>query len=127
MEKIIKKIEDKTAVVGVVGLGYVGLPMAVTVARKGYKVIGVDVSEYAVIHVNAGDNYIGDVDDAELKALVEKGLLKATYDYAEMKEADVIMIAVPTPLDKYQQPDSSYVRSSVDSLAENVSKETQNK
>ena len=124
MEKIIRKIEDKTAVIGIVGLGYVGLPMAVTVARKGYKVIGVDVSEYAVTHVNAGDNYIGDVDDAELKALVEEGMLKATYDYAEMKEADVIMIAVPTPLDKYQQPDSSYVRSSVNSLAENVSKET---
>ncbi len=122
--KLIGKIKDKTAIVGVVGLGYVGLPMAVTVARKGYKVIGVDVSEYAVNHVNAGDNYIGDVDDAELKELVEAGMLKASFDYSEMKQADVIMIAVPTPLDKYQQPDSSYVRASVDSLVDNVSPDT---
>lgn len=119
-----EKIKNKTAVIGVVGLGYVGLPMAVTVARKGYKVIGVDVSEYAVTHVNAGDNYIGDVDDAELKKLVKNGMLKATFDYGEMKEADVIMIAVPTPLDKYQQPDSSHVRASVNSLSENISEDT---
>ncbi len=121
---LIEKIQNKTAVIGVVGLGYVGLPMAVTVARKGFKVIGVDVSEYAVTHVNAGDNYIGDVDDAELKKLVTDGMLKATFDYGEMKNADVIMIAVPTPLDKYQQPDSSYVRASVISLSENISEDT---
>jgi len=122
--KLIGKIKDKTAIVGVVGLGYVGLPMAVTVARKGYKVIGVDVSEYAVNHLNAGDNYIGDVDDAELKELVDAGMLKASFDYSEMKQADVIMIAVPTPLDKYQQPDSSYVKASVNSLVDNVSPDT---
>ena len=121
---LLEKIKNKSAVVGVVGLGYVGLPMAVAVARKGYNVIGIDVSEYAVTHVNAGENYIGDVDDDELKQLVSKGKLKATFDYAEAKAADVIMIAVPTPLDKYQQPDSSYVRASVKSLAENVSAET---
>jgi UDP-N-acetyl-D-glucosamine dehydrogenase len=122
--KLIEKIKDKTAIVGIVGLGYVGLPMAVTVARKGYKVIGIDVSEYAVNHVNAGDNYIGDVDDAEMKELVDAGMLKASFDYAEMKQADVIMIAVPTPLDKYQQPDSSYVKASVNSLVDNVSHDT---
>lgn len=119
-----KKINNKTAIVGVVGLGYVGLPMAVTVARKGYNVIGVDVSDYAVTSVNAGKNYIGDVDDVELKQLVEAGKLKASKDYAALNEADVIMIAVPTPLDKYQQPDSSYVKESVKDLSENVSKET---
>ncbi|MCF7858921.1 MAG: nucleotide sugar dehydrogenase [Candidatus Cloacimonetes bacterium] len=124
MNDIVNKIKQKSAVVGVVGLGYVGLPMAVTVARKGFKVIGVDVNEYAITHVNSGENYIGDVDDAELKQLVENGMLKATFDYAELKLADVVMIAVPTPLDKYQQPDSSYVRSSVVSLAENVSAQT---
>jgi len=122
--KLIEKIKNKTAVIGVVGLGYVGLPMAVTVARKGFKVIGVDVSEYAVTHVNAGDNYIGDVDDAELKKFVENGMLKATFDYGEMKDADVIMIAVPTPLDKYKQPNSSYVYESVNSLSENISEDT---
>lgn len=122
--KLIEKINDKTAVVGIVGLGYVGLPMAVAVARKGFKVLGVDVSEYAVTHVNDGENYIGDVDDAELKDLVEKGMLKASLSYECMNECDVIMVAVPTPLDKYQQPDSSYVRSSVASLAATVSADT---
>ncbi|MCF7793948.1 MAG: nucleotide sugar dehydrogenase [Candidatus Cloacimonetes bacterium] len=122
--QIIKKIENKSAIVGVIGLGYVGLPMAVTVARKGFRVIGVDVSKYAVNHVNAGQNYIGDVDDDELKEMVENGRLSATFDYGEMRKADIIMIAVPTPLDKYQQPDSSFVQASVDSLAENVSKDT---
>ena len=122
--KLIQKIKDKSAIIGIVGLGYVGLPMAVTVARKGFKVIGVDVSKYAVNHVNAGDNYIGDVDDNELKELVNAGMLRATFEYSEMKQADVIMIAVPTPLDKYQQPDSSYVRASVKSLVDNVSPDT---
>ncbi len=118
---LLNKIEKKTAVVTVVGLGYVGLPMAVTVARKGFKVLGVDVSDYAVSSVNAGKNYIGDVDDNELKELVEKGMLRATKDYSEVAETSVIMIAVPTPLDKYQQPDSSYVRAATESLVDHVS------
>jgi UDP-N-acetyl-D-glucosamine dehydrogenase len=124
MMKLLHKIKNKTALVGVVGLGYVGLPMAVTVAREGYKVVGVDVSKHAVNSVNAGDNYIGDVDDDELREIVQSGMLKASFEYAELKAADVIMVAVPTPLDKYQQPDSSYVRSSVQSLSEVVSPDT---
>ncbi len=118
--ELLSKIEKKTAVVTVVGLGYVGLPMAVTVARKGFKVLGVDVSDHAVNSVNAGKNYIGDVDDNELKELVEKGMLRATRDYSEVAETSVIMIAVPTPLDKYQQPDSSYVRAATESLVDHV-------
>ncbi len=121
---IIAKIENKTAVIGVIGLGYVGLPMAVAVGRKGFKVVGIDTSDHAVTSVNAGENYIGDVDDAELKQLVNDGFLKASKDYAEINICDVIMIAVPTPLDKYQQPDSSYVKDSTNALAENVSKNT---
>lgn len=121
---LIDKIKNKEAVIGVIGLGYVGLPMAVTVARKGFRVIGVDVSDYAVDHVNAGENYIGDVDDKELKELVNKGLLQASRDYEVLREADVVMIAVPTPLDKFQQPDSSYVKASVESLAKVVSENT---
>ncbi|MBN1949077.1 MAG: nucleotide sugar dehydrogenase [Candidatus Cloacimonetes bacterium] len=121
---LIEKISNKQAVVGVIGLGYVGLPMAVTVARKGFRVLGVDISDYAVEHVNAGENYIGDVDDAELKDLVMKGMLKAYLDYSCLEEADIILIAVPTPLDRYQQPDSGYVRAAVNSLAEVVTKDT---
>ncbi|MCF7912834.1 MAG: nucleotide sugar dehydrogenase [Candidatus Cloacimonetes bacterium] len=97
--------------------------MAVTAARAGFKVIGVDVSRHAIESVNNGLNYIGDVDDQELKDLVEKKMLRATDDYSQLKEANVILIAVPTPLDKYQQPDSSFICSAISSLAPNVSKE----
>ncbi len=117
---LIDKIKDKTSFVAIIGLGYVGLPMAVTVARKGFNVLGIDVSKRCVDAVNAGQNYIGDVDDAELKELVEKEMIKATTDYSEIKDADVVMIAVPTPLDKFQQPDSSYIEKSIESMKDYI-------
>ena len=123
-KEITEKIDNKSAIIGIVGLGYVGLPMAVTIAGKGFDVIGIDVSRHAVESVNAGKNYIGDIDDAKLERLVREKKLKASFDYKELKDADVVLIAVPTPLDKYQQPDSSYIRASVKSLAESVSKNT---
>ena len=122
VKDLIEKIKNKTAIVGVIGLGYVGLPMAVTIALKGYNVIGVDVSEFAVNHVNSGENYIGDVRDEDLSYLVKNGKLKATLNYEELRNASVILIAVPTPLDKYQQPDSSYIRESVKSLSNVISR-----
>ncbi len=118
--KLKQKIEDKSAVIGVVGLGYVGLPMAVTVARQGFRVIGFDVSDHAVDSVNAGRNYIGDVDDDELRLVVGDGRLSATKDYSQMSEVHAVMIAVPTPLDKYQQPDSSYIRAAVNAMVDHV-------
>jgi len=120
-EKLIKKFTSKQAKVAVIGLGYVGLPMAVTVARAGYHVIGIDVSDFCVQNVNAGKNYIGDVDDTELRDLVGKGLLVATSDYTQIKSVDVILIAVPTPLDKYHQPDMSYIVSSINSVSQHIS------
>ncbi len=119
-----ERIKDKSVVIGVIGLGYVGLPMAVTVARKGYKVVGFEVSSYAIEHVNAGMNYIGDVDDSELAEVVDKGLLCATADYTRIKEVGVIMIAVPTPLDKYHQPDTTYIKASMASLSPYLQKDT---
>ncbi|PID29370.1 MAG: UDP-N-acetyl-D-glucosamine dehydrogenase [Candidatus Cloacimonadota bacterium] len=121
---LVKKIEEKSAKVAVVGLGYVGLPMAVSVARKGFSVLGIDVSDHAVNSVNEGKNYIGDVDDAELEKYVKEGKLKATKDYGKVNDIDVIMIAVPTPLDKYHQPDSSFVKAAADSIVANISEET---
>jgi len=106
---LITKLQDKTAVIGVVGLGYVGLPMAVTSAKKGFKVLGFEVSQYSIEHVNAGKNYIGDVDDADLVKVVKAGMLSATADYSRIKEVNVIIIAVPTPLDKYHQPDTTFI------------------
>jgi UDP-N-acetyl-D-glucosamine dehydrogenase len=121
---LIESILGKQIKVGVVGLGYVGLPMAVTVARKGFHVLGIDVSKHAVEHVNAGKNYIGDVDDAELADLVAKGMLTATHDYSMIKDVSVILIAVPTPLDKYHQPDSSFIEKAVASMQPHVSPNT---
>ena len=113
---LISKIKDKTAIIGVVGLGYVGLPMAVTIARKGFKVIGFEVSDYAVEHVNAGENYIGDVQDEDLQKVVAAGLLSATKDYSRIAEVHAIMIAVPTPLDRYHQPDVTFIKSATQAM-----------
>lgn len=110
--EILKKIEDKTAVVGVIGLGYVGLPLAVEKAKVGYKTVGFDVQESKVDMVNKGINYIGDVVNFELEDIVKKGLLSATSDFSFVSNMDFIAICVPTPLDEYQQPDISYVRDS---------------
>ncbi|MBW6515209.1 MAG: nucleotide sugar dehydrogenase [Candidatus Cloacimonetes bacterium] len=121
---LLEKIQSKEAKVAVVGLGYVGLPMAVTVARNGYNVLGFDILQKRADQIKRGENYIGDVDSEELKELVEKGLISATTDYSLIKDMDVIMVAVPTPLDKYKQPDSSYVISSTKSIAEHIKKDT---
>ncbi len=123
-EELIQKIEQKEIVVGVVGLGYVGLPLAVEKAKAGFKTIGFDVQEEKVKLVNEGKNYIADVVDEELKELVEKGMFKATTDFSKIKDVDFIAICVPTPLDNHQQPDISYVESSAKSIAPHLSKNT---
>jgi UDP-N-acetyl-D-glucosamine dehydrogenase len=123
-ENLIKKIENKEIVVGVVGLGYVGLPLAVEKAKAGFKTIGFDVQDTKVKMVNEGHNYIGDVVDNDLKELVEKGILKATTDFSFVKNVDFIAICVPTPLDEHQQPDISYVVNSTKAVAEHLKKET---
>lgn len=123
-ENLIKKIENKEIVVGVVGLGYVGLPLAVEKAKAGFKTIGFDVQAEKVNMVNEGHNYIGDVVDSDLKELVESGMLKATTDFSFIKDVDFVAICVPTPLDEHQQPDISYVENSSKAVAEYLSKET---
>lgn len=120
--ELLKKIQDKTATVAVIGLGYVGLPLAVEKAKAGYKTIGFDIQEAKVKMVNQGKNYIGDVVDAELDELVKNGLLSATNDYSIVKEADFIAICVPTPLDQFQQPDISYVKSSAIDISKYLKK-----
>ena len=121
-QTLLDKINTKQITVGVVGLGYVGLPLAVEKAKAGYKTIGFDIQPAKVDMVNQGINYIGDVVDSELKDLVEKGLLSATCDFSFVKDVDFIAIAVPTPLDEYQQPDISYVRESTIQVAQYIKK-----
>lgn len=123
-EQLLKKIDEKSIIVGVVGLGYVGLPLAVEKAKAGFKTIGFDVQEEKVNLVNEGHNYIGDVVDSDLKNLVEKGMLSATTDFSFVKDVDFIAICVPTPLDSHQQPDISYVRSSTEAISKYLTRGT---
>ncbi|SDM56454.1 nucleotide sugar dehydrogenase [Sediminibacillus halophilus] len=116
-ERLIERLNNKNAVIGVVGLGYVGLPLAVEKAKAGYNVIGFDVQVSRVEEVNKGINYIGDVVDEELQELVTKKRLKATTDYSLISEVDAVAICVPTPLDIYKQPNTSYVESSASEIS----------
>jgi len=109
MKNLQQRIESKEITVGVVGLGYVGLPLAVEFGNAGIRTIGIDVNQARVDQLNAGDNYIQDVDDAELKALVGAGTFTATTDFASIRNIDAICIAVPTPLSKTKDPDISYI------------------
>lgn len=104
------KIADKTALVGVVGLGYVGLPFAVEKAKVGFNVLGIEQNPLRSEKVNRGENYIGDVHDEELTELVQKGLIHSVTNYDSVADMDVIVICVPTPLNKNLAPDLQYVR-----------------
>ena len=119
-EELIEKIQNKTLCMGVCGLGYVGLPLAVDKAKHGFRTIGFDVQQEKVDMVNAGKNYIGDVVDADLEKLVNAGMLSATTDFSRVCDVDFIAICVPTPLDKHQQPDISYVRDSTIAISKHL-------
>ena len=121
---LLKKIRNKEIIVGVVGLGYVGLPLAVEKAKAGFKTIGFDVQRVKVDLVNAGKNYIGDIVDSDLESLVNNNMFSATTDFSFVKDVDFIAICVPTPLDKHQQPDISYVKNSTIEIAKYMTKGT---
>jgi UDP-N-acetyl-D-glucosamine dehydrogenase len=106
---LLEKIQGRTALVGVIGLGYVGLPLAVLQAKAGFRVVGIDEASGKVAQVNRGQNYISDVEDDELKAAVQSGRLTATTDFAVLKECDVVLICVPTPLTRNKEPDISAI------------------
>jgi len=112
-----EKIRSRRARVGIVGLGYVGLPLAVEFARAGFSVTGIDISEEKTRRVNAGDSYVGDVAGATLAPLVESGKLRATTDFSAVLELDTVNICVPTPLRKTKDPDMSFIVSSCQEIA----------
>ena len=116
-QKLLKRIEDRSAVVSVVGLGYVGLPLAMEFAKAGFKVIGYDVSQRVVDLLNGGESHIQDVPAREVAEMVKAGRFEATARAERLGEADAVSIAVPTPLSKTRDPDMSYVLSAADTIA----------
>ncbi|GIU74163.1 MAG: UDP-N-acetyl-D-glucosamine dehydrogenase [Bryobacteraceae bacterium] len=117
---LLEKIRSRSARVGVVGLGYVGLPLAVEFARAGFHVTGIDVSPQKVEQINSGSSYVQDVSSDAVRDLVSRGLLHATTDFTAVAELDTINIAVPTPLRKTKDPDMSYVVNAAQSIARHV-------
>ena len=115
-----EKISSRQARVGIVGLGYVGLPLAVEFAKAGFTVTGIDLSEDKVRRVNAGDSYVGDIPSSVLAPLVQSGKLRATTDFSAVLELDTINICVPTPLRKTKDPDMSYIVSSCGEIARHL-------
>lgn len=115
-QELLKKINDRTALVSVVGMGYVGLPLAVEFAEAGFTVLALDVDARKVELLNQGKSYIDDIPSERLQPLVDAGKLKATTDYQDLKTVDTISICVPTPLRKTKDPDMSYIIRSIDSI-----------
>jgi UDP-N-acetyl-D-glucosamine dehydrogenase len=116
-EQLAQKIQSRTARVGIVGLGYVGLPLAVEYAKAGFPVTGIDLSASKVDRVNAGNSYIADIHAGEFKPLVESGKLRATTDFSVIADLDTVNICVPTPLRKTKDPDMSYIVAATQEIA----------
>ena len=119
-DALIAKARDRSALIGIVGLGYVGIPLAVEFAEAGYKVLGFDVTKRVVDGINAGRSHVQDIPDARLGKIVTAGKLSATTDLSRLKEPDLVAICVPTPLSKTHDPDISFVSAATDSVARTV-------
>jgi UDP-N-acetyl-D-glucosamine dehydrogenase len=115
-----EKISNRTAEVGIVGLGYVGLPLAVEFAKAGFRVTGIDVGEAKVAQLNTGESYILDVPTSVVKPLVESGKLRATTDFSVITELDTVNICVPTPLRKTKDPDMSFIDAACREIAQYI-------
>ncbi|MCK5146611.1 nucleotide sugar dehydrogenase [bacterium] len=111
------KIENKDAVIGMIGLGYVGLPLLLEYIEEGYKVIGYDIDEHKITALKSGKTYIKHISDDRISAMNATGLFDCTTDFSRLPEADCIVVAVPTPLDKHQQPDLSYIQNTSETIA----------
>ena len=117
---LLDKIETRRARAGVVGLGYVGLPLAVELAKAGFRTTGIDLDARKVRAINDGESYIPDVPEGDVRGLRKAGTLDATTDFSVVKELDTINICVPTPLRKTKDPDMSYIVSAVEAIAEHL-------
>lgn len=121
---ILKKIKDNKEKVGILGLGYVGLPLAVSFAKKGVNVLGFEKNQTKIKMIASSKNYINDIDSNEFNEVVHSGCLKATSDFSRIKECDAIIICVPTPLDKFKKPDMSFIESACTAIGTYMGKGT---
>ena len=117
---ILKKISEKTLTVGILGLGFVGLPLAVAFTLKETRVLGFEISKEKVVSVNAGKNYISDIEDADFEKVVESKYLEATDNFSRISECDALLICVPTPLDRFKKPDMRDIRSTCTKIGQNM-------
>lgn len=113
---LVEKIRDKEALIGVVGLGYVGLPLALGFAKRGHRVLGLDIDQSKIDVIKEGKSYIEHIDSGPVGEAVSAGLFDATVDFSKAKDCDALILCVPTPLDKHHEPDLSYVLGTLDSL-----------
>ncbi|MFO7586071.1 MAG: 3-hydroxyacyl-CoA dehydrogenase NAD-binding domain-containing protein, partial [Anaerolineales bacterium] len=121
-DKLIQKLQDKTAKIGILGMGYVGMPLAVVFAEKGFNVIGIDPDQRKVDTFKKGVSYIQDVPSETVQRLHKAGKLDMTTDFAALADVDAVSICVPTPLRKTGDPDMSFVVSATEELAKHVHK-----
>lgn len=113
---LLRKIENQTAKIGIIGLGYVGLPLAVEAAKAGFKILGIENNPNRCAQVNQGKNYIKDIHDTSFSMLVEQGMIQASVGFEPIQESDVVVICVPTPLNKNKEPDISYIKNATDGI-----------
>jgi UDP-N-acetyl-D-glucosamine dehydrogenase len=115
MEKLLNKIHSKTAVIGIIGLGYVGLPLAIRFAEEDFKVVGFDIDQYKINKINAGESYIKHIPAKDIILATEKGF-ECTSDFSKISDVDAIIICLPTPLNIYREPDLSYIIETMDTM-----------
>ena len=116
VNQFVTKLTNKTAVIGVIGLGYVGLPLMLRYVEVGFKVVGFDIDQTKIDKLNDGRSFIKHIANEKIKNAVDSGMFEATADFSKAKDVDAFLICVPTPLNKYREPDLSYVTGTVDSL-----------
>lgn len=120
--KLLEKIKNKSAIVGIIGMGYVGLPLALTFSAKKFNVLGFDLDEKKISLLNKGRGYLKHISDNKIKQAVNSGYLKTTSDFFKLKEVDAIIICVPTPLTEHREPDMSFVENTAKTIAKYLRK-----
>ncbi len=120
--QLIEKIKKHEAIIGVVGLGYVGLPLLMEFVEQGFKTVGFDIDQKKVDMLNAGKSYIKHLSEERIAGVVATKLFEATADFSRIKDVDCVLIAVPTPLTKHREPDMSYIVGTAENIAPHIKK-----